>query len=101
MNVSNLTEEQAKAILDILAKRMGLDHCAIIDNRFCMLDEHNLPFYARLSSNCFLSDYSSYIKALEAITSRRSEVLFIPGVSIFPATKCPSLEEMLIQIDIA
>ncbi len=106
MNVSNLTEEQAKAILDILAKRMGLDHCAIIDNRFCMLNENNLPFYAHLSPECQrLSCNNSYSKALEMIMSRRNKdkdtQLFIPGTTIFPAIKCPSLEELLIQLDIA
>ena len=104
MDVSDLTEDQAKAILDILAKRMGLEYSIIKDGEFRIIDKSNGLFYVYLSSGHRLFDCSSYIKALKTITSSSKDkdtTLYIPGTTVFHAVKCPSLEELLIQIDIA
>lgn len=111
MNISNLTEDQAKMILDILAKRMGLDYCTIKFNMFFMVYK-SAPFVPALNSQyqaveCkFLDNYHSYVKVLETIIPKRREdnytMLCIPGTISFHEIKRPHcLEELLIQIDIA
>ena len=111
MTIENLTEDQAKKILDILAKRMGLDYCTIKYNMFFMVYK-GAPLVVALDSPYqaveykYLDNYRSYVKVLEAIMSRRREdnytMICIPETISFHEIKRPHcLEELLIQRDIA
>lgn len=113
MNVSDLTEDQAKEMLDILAKQMGLEYSIVENNMFFMVYE-GVRFTVALDSPREDVRYKSlcychsYVKVLETIIPKQREDIYtmicIPGVVVsmmFHAIKRPHcLEELMIMGDI-
>lgn len=106
MDLDNLTDDQAKKMLDIIAKQIGFN-TALIDPDYknvCGLStvpSHSIVYLAfeNEQDDCIWWEADNYREAIEKMLKHSR--ITSPGFSPKVDFKCPSLEELKILIDIA